>query len=58
MRKFCAGMSDGSFINIEADRMELAETTLTVWRGDKLVAWIDTGCLLYGRLTDDKQTGE
>lgn len=63
MKRFGACMSDGNFINVFADRMEIKENMVYVYQGDSLVAFADMGCVLHAKLEDvqmkeDKKQGE
>lgn len=47
MKKFTATMNDGSFINVEATRMELVENMIHVFCNDEFIAVVDTSAVLY-----------
>lgn len=46
MKKFTATMNDGSFINVEATRMELVENMIRVFYKTELVAVVDIGAVI------------
>lgn len=55
MKRFLAKFSDGSYFNIRADRMEIQDTTILAWEGDKLVAYADVGSVLCAYLSDPQE---
>ena len=52
MKKFTATMSDGSFINVEATRMELVEDMIRVYDKAELVAVVDIGAVLQAHISE------
>ena len=50
MKRFIAVLNDGSFINISASRMELAEDVIIVYDGDELVAYLDTSAVIAAHI--------
>ena len=50
MKRFTATMNDGSFINVEATRMELADNMVLVYDGKDLVAVVDIGVVLHAHV--------
>ena len=52
MKKFTATMSDGSFINVEATRMELVENMIRVYDGTELVAIADISAVLQANISE------
>lgn len=52
MKRFVAELNDGSFININAERMEFVGNFLYAWEGENLVAVIDISVLLMAKLDD------
>lgn len=52
LSRFCATMSDGQFINIPADRMEMRGDAILAWLGDRLVAYCDVGALLHAKIEE------
>lgn len=54
MARFCANMSDGNFINVAADRMEIKENMVYAYRGDALAAFADMGCVLHARIEENQ----
>ena len=47
MKKFTATMNDGSFINVEATKMELVENMIQVYDEANLVAVADIGAVVH-----------
>ena len=43
-------LSDGSYMNIPADRMDLKDNMLLVWNGEQLVAAVDISCVMHARI--------
>lgn len=54
-KRFSAVLADGSFINVNANRMEIIENTLLVWDGDRLVAYINTNWLASAHMSDRRE---
>lgn len=54
-KRFSAVLADGSFINVNATRMEIIENTLLVWDGDRLVAYINTNWLASAHMSDRRE---
>lgn len=54
-KRFTAVLADGSFINVDASRMEIIENTLLVWDGDRLVAYINTNWLASAHMSDRRE---
>ena len=52
MKKFTATMSDGSFINVEATRMELVEHIICVYNRSELIAIVDVGAVLQAHISE------
>lgn len=52
MKKFTATMSDGSFINVEATRMELVENMIRVYDKADLVAIVDISTVLQAHISE------
>ena len=52
MKRFIAQLNDGSYINIAADKMELAENNLLVYAAGKLVAYVDCSVVLTAHLNE------
>ena len=48
--RFCATLNDGSFINIQADRMDVRENMLFVWNGMDLVGLVEMGAIISARI--------
>ena len=55
MKIFVATLNDGSFINIPATRMEMADNALLVWDGTTLVAYVDTGSVISAHIGERKE---
>lgn len=54
-KRFTAVLADGSFINVDASRMEIIENTLLVWDGDCLVAFVNTNWLASAHMSDRRE---
>ena len=52
MKKFTATMNDGSFINVEATRMELVEDMIRVYNDTNLVAVVDISIVLQAHVAE------
>lgn len=52
MKRFSATLNDGSFINVEATRMELTETAVIAWRENEPVAYIDLGAVISAHISE------
>ena len=52
MKKFTATMNDGSFINVEATRMELVENMILVYYKTDLVAVVDISTVLQAHISE------
>lgn len=50
MTYFMTTLSDGSYMNIPADRMDLKDNMLLVWNGEQLVAAVDISCVMHARI--------
>lgn len=50
MKRFTATMNDGSFINVEATRMELVDNMIRVYSNDDLVAVVDISIVLQAQV--------
>lgn len=55
MKKFTAQLNDGSFINVPATKMEMADNALMVYNGSDLVAFVDTSAVLSAHISDRKE---
>lgn len=53
IKRFCAQLNDGSYINVVADRMDLKENMLFVYDGPELVALADISVVLSARISDE-----
>lgn len=52
MKRITATLNDGSFINVEATRMEITEIAIIVWSGNEPVAYIDLGAVVSAHLSE------
>lgn len=52
MKKFTATMSDGSFINVEATKMELVENMIHVYDGSELVGLVDVSAVIQAHISE------
>ena len=52
MKKFTATMNDGSFINVEATRMELVDNMVRVYDKTDLVALVDIGAVITAHISE------
>ncbi len=54
MKRFIAILNDGSFVNVPATRMEINDTSIIAYDGDKIVAYTDMGFTLTAHISDRK----
>lgn len=52
MKRFVATLNDGSFINVDATRMELTEIAVIVWKEKEPVAYIDLGAVISAHISE------
>lgn len=52
MKKFTATMNDGSFINVEATKMELVENMIRVYDKTDLVAMVDVSAVITAHISE------
>lgn len=52
MKKFSALLNDGGHVNVDADRMELLDDAIRVYRGKELVAYVDVGVVLEAHMSE------
>ena len=52
MKRFTAQLNDGSFINVEATRMELTENLICVYYKSELIAVVDIGTVLQAHISE------
>ena len=52
MKRFTATLNDGSFINVEATRMELVENMIHVYDGPRLVGLVDVNTVLQAHISE------
>ena len=58
MKRFTAQLNDGSFINVEATRMKLAENMVLVYEHDDLVALVDISAVVSAHISERGASGE
>ena len=52
MKRFTATMNDGSFINVEATKMMIAENAILVYEDNDLVAFVDTSAVVSAHISE------
>lgn len=52
MKRITILLNSGEHINIPADRMERSETVILAWRGNELVAYVDTSAVICAYLSE------
>lgn len=52
MKRFNACINGGTYINVEATRMELVENMIRVWNNAELVACIDISAVLTAHISE------
>ena len=52
MKRFIATLNDGSFINVEATRMELHDNVIRVYENSNLVAFVDTSAVVSAHISE------
>jgi hypothetical protein len=52
VKRFTATLNDGSFINVQATRMELTEIAIIVWNQKEPVAYIDLGAVISAHISE------
>lgn len=52
MKRFVATLNDGSFINVDATRMQITETAIIVWSKNEPVAYIDLGAVISAHISE------
>lgn len=50
MKQFYAQLSDGSTVKLYADRFELVDNAIRVYANGEIVAYLDTGAVLYAHI--------
>lgn len=50
MSQFYAQLSDGSSMKKTADKMEIVNESIRVYDGERLVAYMDLGAVLYAQI--------
>ena len=50
MKQFYAQLSDGSTVKLSADRFELVDNAIRVYANGEIVAYLDTGAVLYAHI--------
>lgn len=52
MKRFNACLNGGTYINVEATRMELVENTILVWNKCELVAVVDISTVMTAHICE------
>jgi hypothetical protein len=52
MKRFTAQLNDGSFVNVQADKMEVKDNAIWVTDGQELVAYVDISCVLCAHVSE------
>ena len=52
VKRFTATLNDGSFINVEASKMELEDNAIRVYDGNDLVAFVDTSAVISAHISE------
>lgn len=52
MKRFNACINGGTYINVEATRMELVENLIWVWNHSELVACVDTSVVMTAHISE------
>lgn len=52
MKRFNACLNGGTYINVEATRMELVENLICVWNNSELVAVVDTSVVMTAHISE------
>ena len=52
MKRFTCTMNDGSFMNVEATKMELVENMIHVYDGTELVGLVDISTVLQAHISE------
>ena len=55
MKRFVATLSDCSYINVPATRMEMSENALLVWDGNDLVAYVEVSAIISAHIGERKE---
>ena len=55
MKRFIAIMNDGSFINVPATTMEIADNAIIVRDGESIVAYVDLSVCLCAHISERKE---
>lgn len=50
--RFYAQLNDGGSMNKAADRMEIVNESIRVFRGEQLIAFLDLATVLYAHICD------
>lgn len=53
MKRFCAQMNDGGYINVIADRMEIVENMIYAHDRTELVAVVDISAVVSARISEE-----
>lgn len=52
MKRFNACLNGGTYINVEATRMELVDNLIYVWNGDEFVACCDISIVMSAHISE------
>lgn len=52
MKRFNACINGGTYINVEATRMELVDNVIRVWNNDELVAVVDISTVMTAHISE------
>ena len=52
MKRFTVTMNDGSFINVEATRMEIVDDAIHVYQDKDLVAYVDLCAVVHAHISE------
>lgn len=52
MKRFNACLNGGTYINVEATRMELVDNVICVWNNSELVAVVDISIVMTAHISE------
>ena len=52
MKRFNACLNGGTYINVEATRMEIVDNMIRVWNEDELVAFVDISVVMTAHISE------
>lgn len=58
MKRFCATLNDMSYINTQADRMEVKENMLYAYKGTDLVALVELTAVISAHVSEVGDQGK